>query len=634
LGENGTGKSALMNIPPGGMLARMRKEGGAPRAPGRRTRWEVLIQWIAWVRDQTGILTWLALLVVMLSIASPPFRRIDNFMLILLETAAIGVVAVGQTMVVLTGGIDLSVGSTIALTGVTAAMLMKQGIGPIPPINSYLAIIVALACGSLIGFGQGLLITKRKMSPFIVTLGSLSVLRGVALVVTNAHPINALPDDFKWVSDAYVGILPMPSFIMLLTFLVIGYMLRNTKPGRYAYAIGGNETSARLSGVPVDRYKIFVYMLSGFLSALAGITLIARIDSGYYTNGEGYELSSVAAVIIGGTSLSGGVGGVWGTLIGVLIMAVVRNGLVMLNISPLWHNIVSGSIILLAVFIDVERRRAQQSAPRVQIQPTTERTSYLDETVVKVAQLVKRRLGSPYTRIYLIDPQTDDLTECRPEGPAAARAGSIASQVRETGHPVILDNPASRPDGAITLLDSSIQSAMAIPLTSNRQIVGVIEVQSTAPHSFTPETVRQLAELNQEVTAPLRNAWLLECGWLARQTRAALRNLWDDVQLGRCPLAEWIFPGLDFFAEGGPAARGAQLRNLLLETMENLKSDHSQGDPRTVRRYDILRLTYVEGHTVNKVVKELNVSRRQYFYDQKGALDALAHMLVMRQATR
>jgi hypothetical protein len=171
---------------------------------------------------------------------------------------------------------------------------------------------------------------------------------------------------------------------------------------------------------------------------------------------------------------------------------------------------------------------------------------------------------------------------------------------------------------------------VAIPLTLNRQIVGVLEVQSLAPHSFTPETVRQLTELNQEITTPLRDTWLLECGWLARQTRTALRCLWDDVQLGRCALAEWAFPDLDFSMEGSPAVRGAQLHDLILTAIESLKSDRSPDDPRTERRYDILHLTYVQGQTVNEVIKELNISRRQYFYDQKGALDTLAHILVTR----
>jgi ribose transport system permease protein len=598
-----------------------------------KNRWAWLGRWLAWGRSQTGVLLGLILVLVVFSLLSPPFRQLDNLMLILLQASFIGIVAAGQTLVVLTGGIDLSVGSLIGLAGVVAALLMKQGLGPIGPLPSYAAIAVALALGTFIGWLHGLLIAKRNLPPFIVTLGSLSVLRGVALVITNASSINALPDNFKWVSDADLGILPMPSLIMLGTFLILAYALRNTKFGRYTYAIGGNESSARLSGVPVDHYKIYVYMLSGFLAAVAGVVLIARLDSGAYTYGEGYELSSVAAVIIGGTSLRGGIGGVWGTLVGVLIMATVSNGMVMLDISPLWYDIVSGSIILLAVLIDVERRRAHQAAPKVQIQTTAERF-YLSEITAKVAQLIKRRFGSPYCRVYLIDPTTDDLVECRAGAHAIAKVGSIASQVRESGSSMILDNLA-KSDGGLSLLDPNVQSAAVIPLTLDRQAVGVLEVQSLAPYSFTLETVKQMMQLNEEIAPPLRDAWLLECGWLARQARIALHNLWDDVQLGRCSLAEWAFPAsLDHSAEGSPATRGTQLRELLLKTMEGLKSDHSQGDSRAARRHEVLRLTYVESLTVNEVIKELNVSRRQYFYDQKVALDALAHLLVARQVVQ
>jgi len=608
------------------------KKGPTQRRGKKHRYW--FDKWLTWGRSQTGVLLGLILVLVVFSLLSPPFRQLDNLMLILLQASFIGIVAAGQTLVVLTGGIDLSVGSSIGLTGVIAALLMKQGLGPIAPLPSYAAIAVALALGTAIGWLHGLLIAKRNLPPFIVTLGSLSVLRGIALVITNASSINALPDNFKWISDADFGVLPMPSLIMLGTFVVLAYALRNTKFGRYTYAIGGNEASARLSGVPVDPYKIYVYMLSGFLAAVAGVILIARLDSGAYTYGEGYELSSVAAVIIGGTSLRGGIGGVWGTLVGVLIMATVSNGMVMLDISPLWYDIISGSIILLAVLIDVERRRARQAAPRVQIQATAERF-YLSEITAKVAQLIKGRFGSPYCRIYLIDPTTDDLIECRAGDHVMAQDGSVASRVRESGSPIILDNLASKPDDGFSLLDPNVQSAAVIPLTLNRQAVGVLEVQSLAPHSFTPETVKRMMGLNEEITPPLRDAWLLECGWLARQTRIALHNLWDDVQLGRCPLAEWVFPAsLDHSAESSPATRGTQLRELLLKTIEGLKSDHSQGDSRTARRHEILRLTYVESLTVNEVIKELNVSRRQYFYDQKVALDALAHLLVARQATQ
>jgi ribose transport system permease protein len=595
----------------------------------RQTQWASIIQKIDWGRDQIGLLMGLILLLVAISLFSPHFRQIDNFMLILQEASFIGIVAAGQTLVVLAGGIDLSVGSIVALTGIVAALLMKQGPGPLPPLNPYLAIGVALAIGALIGLGHGLLIAKRNLPPFIVTLVSLGVWRGVALVATEGRTIPSLPDEFKWVSDAYLGGVPMPGLIMLVTFLILGYVLRNTKMGRYTYAIGGNETSARLSGVPVDRYKIYTYMLSGFVSALAGIILIARLDSAVYTHGEDYGLNSVAAVIIGGTSLHGGIGGVWGTLVGVLIMAIVQNGLVMLNIAYQWHGIVIGLIILLAVFFDMERRRTRQSVSKVRVSQSITDSTYLEEIVTQIIQLIKSHFGSPYNRVYLIDPKLDELIECWPDGQMAAPARSMASHVKATGQPVILDDLATGQSNAINPLDSNIQSAVAIPLTLNEQMIGVLEVQSPVLHGFGPEAVKRLTELIQEAIPPLTNAWLLECGWLAGQTRDALRHLWDDVYLGHCALAEWAFLGLDFVPEGGPAARGARLRHLLLDTIDHLKPEKNPGGPRTAdRRYDILRLTYVEDLTVDEVIKELIVSRRQYFYDLKDAIGALAHLLV------
>lgn len=607
------------------------KQGSLAASAKGQARWAALAGKISWSNDQIGLPLVLIFLMAALVVLSPPFRRVDNLMLILLDASIIGVVAVGQTLVILTGGIDLSVGSIVGLTGVVAALLMKQGLQPLPPLHPYLAISLALALGALIGFGHGLMIAKRNMPPFIVTLGTLSVLKGIALVITNASSVNSLPDDFKWISDVYVGIFPMPGLIMLATFLGLGYILRNTKFGRYVYAIGGNETSARLSGVPVDRYKLYVYMLSGLLAALAGIILIARIDTGAYTNGEGYELRSVAAVIIGGTSLGGGVGGVWGTLAGVLIMSVVNNGLVMLDISTLWRSIVIGSIILLAVFFDVERRRARQAAPKVQMKQPSTATTYLEGLVTQVNELIKRRFSSQ-SRVYLIDPKLDDLIEYRPDKPVSARAESIASQVKASGRPVTL-NQLDKKNGKVIPLTPNIQSAAAIPLTSNGQMFGVLEIQNPVPYGFTPETVRQLTELIQAVSEPLRNAWLLECGWLASQTRNALRHLWDDVYLGQCALAEWAFPDFDSAAEGGPAARGDHLRHLLLEVIDQLKPEESQGSRPADRRYEILRLTYVESLTVDEAIKELTVSRRQYFYDLKDAVDALAHLLVRAHQT-
>ncbi len=584
---------------------------------------------LSWHFDQRGLLLGILLLLAILSILSPHFRQIDNLMLILKEASFIGIVAAGQTLVVLAGGIDLSVGSILALASIIAALLMT-GVGSIAPINPYLAIIVALGLSALIGAGQGWLIAKRKMPPFIVTLVSLGILRSIALVVTESRTIHSFPEDFKWIADASVGGFPMPGLIMLVVFLILGYVLRNTKLGRYIYVIGGNESSARLSGVPVDQYKIYTYMLSGILAALSGIILMARLDGAVYTLGEDYGLNSVAAVIIGGTSLSGGVGGVRGTLIGVLIMTVVQNGLVMLNIAYQWHGIVIGSIILLAVFIDMERRRARQSASRVRAYQSVADATYLEGIILQINQLIRNRFGSPFVRIYMVDPNQDDLTECSTKNKHPAPANCIADQVRRSGQAVVIEELSDRHETMVDRLDPNIQSAIAVPLIYREKLIGVLEVQSPIAHAFVPEAINHLAELMSDFIPPLRNAWLLECDWLAKQTRNALRNLWDTVYLGRCALAEWAFPSsFDMVSSVSSSDRSGNLRQLLLETIERLNPQKGINRPHAIdRRYDILRLTYVEGFSSDEVIRNLSISRRQYFYDLKDAISALAHLLI------
>jgi len=579
--------------------------------------------------DQRGLLIGIVLLLIILSILSPHFRQLDNFMLILKEASTIGIVAAGQTLVVLAGGIDLSVGSILALASIIAALLMT-GVSVIPPQNPYIAIAAAFGLSALIGAGHGFLITKQKMPPFIVTLVSLGILRSVALVITESRTIHSLPDDFKWISDANIRGFPVPGIIMLVTFLVLGYTLSKTKLGRYIFLIGTNETSARLSGIPVDKCKIYTYMLSGILAALSGIIQIARLDGAVYTLGEDYGLNSVAAVIIGGTSLSGGVGGMRGTLIGVLIMTVVQNGLVMLNVAYQWHGIVIGSIILLAVFIDIERRRTRQFATKVRPYHSVGDTTYLEGIIVQMNQLIRIRFGSPYVRIYMIDPRHDKLVDCEDKQKADLYPGSIAERVRNSGQAVIVDDISDRSDISVERLDPGSKSAIAIPLSHNDQLVGVLEVQSRIAHSFLPEAVNRLVELTEEIVPRLRNAWLLECEWLNHQTRNALRHLWDTVYLGRCPLAEWAFPAnLDSLPRGILRDRSEQLRQLLLERIEKLNPEKNINRPNAIdRRYDILRLTYVEGLSSNEIIKRLSISRRQYFYDLKDAIGALAHLLI------
>lgn len=327
---------------------------------GRTNIWRVL--------DKAGVLLSLIVMMALLSIDNEVFRTAFNRRLIALDAALIGIVAVGQTFVILTAGIDLSVGSMVAFSGVVVAGLMtKKGMAfPVdtsPMLNPNIAIPIAMLVATCYGVLQGIVITKLRIHSFIVTLGSQLILAGLALVVSDAAPVQQLPRSLRWmiqIEPEVLGVqlpLPMPALIMLLVYFCAWLILRYTKLGRYSYAIGGNETATRLSGVKVDRYLIAVFALAAFLASLAGVILAVRLDSGNYTNGETYTLDGVAAAVIGGTSLAGGVGGVWGTLVGVLIMSVVRNALVLYNVPAVWHRVVVGGIIIGAVALDAVRKR-------------------------------------------------------------------------------------------------------------------------------------------------------------------------------------------------------------------------------------------------------------------------------------
>jgi ribose transport system permease protein len=594
-----------------------------------------------WQMDQIGALFGLLVLLITFSALSPAFRQVGNLLLIATMASTIGIVAVGQTLVLLTGGIDLSVSSVVALTGMVAASLMKYGFGPIHPLTgsaSWLAILVGLFVGMLIGAAQGWLIANRRMPPFIVTLGTMVGLHGVTQAISYGWPTHSLPDDFKWISDGYAWIIPAPALIMFGVFLAAWYILRSTKFGRYCYAIGGNETAARLSGVKVDRHKMLVYAASGLLAALAGMILIAYIDGAATTNGQSYELYSIAASIIGGVSLGGGVGGVWGTFVGVMIITVIPNGMIMLNALPWWKDAITGAIILLAVLVDVERRRARQSVAKPEVSSSILSGRYLNEMLTRLAQTVEERVGFAYCRIYLADrdtgelvPQTpprDDPAASVPERRALTGRGSILQEAKDTRRPVCVADIGRRPGVVPMGVDS--QSAVALPLIQNKRLVGVLEVQSPVPDAFRDEAVGILEEVAASITPMLEDAWLLESGWLLRQTRDAMRHLWDDHYLGRCELAEWAILSSGAAADPAPTNCGEDLRHLLLTAIDGLRPPSGEGrdSTRPKRGYRILQLTYVEGRQVDEITRELHMSRRQYFYDLKGAIEALVDNLV------
>ncbi len=597
--------------------------------------------------DKIGATIALFALVMVFAVFSTSFRQINNLMLIATSASAIGIVAVGQTIVILTGGVDLSVGAIVAVTGLLSASLMKYGLGPIPPLQgalSYVAIAVGLAVGTSIGAAQGWLIASRRMPPFIVTLGPMVILNGCAAAISYGTVISSLPDEFKWISDGNIGPIPVQALIMLAVFGLASYALHNTKFGRYCYAIGGNETATRLSGVNVERHKMSVYALSGLLASLSGMILIAYIDGGAITLGQSYELESIAAVIIGGTSLSGGIGGVWGTLIGVLMITVVPNGMIMLNAPPWSRDIVTGAIILLAVLIDVERQRLRKIKPKLEAGSAPVSTGYyLNDVLTRLARSIEEKLVSPYCRIFLIDRETSDLipqTVLRAgaedngvEDRSGVGRNSIVSEAKESNSPIRVANVARSNGVRVVPMNANVQSALAVPLEVQKRLIGVIEVQSTVPDAFTDEAIELVQAASDRVAGMLEDAWLLESGWLVRRERDALRHLWDDHYLSRCELAEWILTAEETEPRSRPAAQGEALRKLLIDAIESLRppaTDDVREAARYGRGYRVLQLTYVEEHAVDEIARELHISRRQYFYDLKEALEALADALVRK----
>ncbi|MGM0548270.1 MAG: ABC transporter permease [Bacillota bacterium] len=299
---------------------------------------------------KTGI--GLLILVIILSFMSPYFLTVPNLLNIVRQVSIIAIVSFGMTMVILTGGIDLSVGSMLAFSGAIAAgMMVNSG------LNVFLAILVGLAAGTVLGLFNGIAVAKAKLPAFIVTLAMMTIARGFTLIYTSGRPISGFNETFRFFGAGYLVKIPIPVVIMFILLFVIFILLKKTPLGRYIYAIGGNEKATRLSGINTDKIKIAVYGLNGFLAAASGIILTSRLNSAQPMAGEGYELDAIAAVVLGGTSLSGGRGGVIGTIIGALIIAVLNNGLNLLNVSSFYQLVAKGAVILLAVFLD---RKSQQ----------------------------------------------------------------------------------------------------------------------------------------------------------------------------------------------------------------------------------------------------------------------------------
>lgn len=305
----------------------------------------------------------LIVLFIVFSLASPFFAQFDNIVGILLATAVNGVLALGATFVIISAGIDLSVGTVMTLSAVMTAVVITNWHMPI-----LLGVIAGLGTGGLAGLVNGVIIAKLKLPPFIATLGMLNVAKGLALVLSGLKPIYFLeaPDFNNIAMGSVLGsiipgfTIPNAVLILFIAAIIAGLILSKTVLGRYTFALGSNEEASRLSGVNVDRWKIAVYSLTGLFSGLAGVLIASRVNSAQPALGQGYELDAIAAAVIGGTSLSGGEGTILGTIIGAFIISTLSNGLRILSVPQEWQTVVTGGIIILAVYLDIVRRRQQK----------------------------------------------------------------------------------------------------------------------------------------------------------------------------------------------------------------------------------------------------------------------------------
>ena len=284
-----------------------------------------------------------------ITIINSNFLTANNLLNLLLQVTSNALIAFGMTFVILTGGIDLSVGSILALSSALTAGLLGSGM----PVT--LAILISLILGCILGMMNGLLISYGKLAPFIVTLATMTIFRGATLVYTNGNPITKGLSDtflFQFLGQGYIVGIPFPVIIMFIVFIVLYVLLHKTAFGKSVYAIGGNEKAAYISGVKLNKVKIIIYSISGIMASISGLIITSRLSSAQPTAGASYEMDAIAAVVLGGTSLSGGKGRILGTLIGALIIGVLNNGLNIIGVSTFWQQVVKGVVILIAVLID------------------------------------------------------------------------------------------------------------------------------------------------------------------------------------------------------------------------------------------------------------------------------------------
>lgn len=305
------------------------------------------------IKENMGILIALVVLCIFLAVfpvTSKSFLTSKNIFNVLRQISTNMFLACGMTMVIILGGIDLSVGSIIALSGVLAAGCVSRYGLSIP-----IALLVGVLVGAVVGVFNGYVICKTTIPPFIVTLATMNIARGFAKVYTGGSPVRVVSKEWQFIGAGYFGFIPVPVVLMIVVLIITGLIMNKTKMGRHIYAVGGNPQAALFSGIRVAKVKFFVHLFSGIMAGLAGIVLASRMYSGQPTAGEGAEMDAIAAVVVGGTSMAGGSGKIGGTIIGGLIIGVLNNGLNLMNVNSFWQDVVKGVVILLAVFVDYIR---------------------------------------------------------------------------------------------------------------------------------------------------------------------------------------------------------------------------------------------------------------------------------------
>ena len=302
--------------------------------------------------ENIGIYLFLLAIIIFFSLMTNAFLTFNNFIVILRQISIIGICAFGETFVVIAGGIDLSVGSTVALSGVIAASLAKFLNVPIP-----IAFLAGIGAGSVCGYLNGVLTTKVRIPPIIVTLGTLTIIRGLAFIIVGGHTVFGMPVSYRVLGRNYIGFIPIPVLVLIIIFLIFFIVLNKLSFGRYIYAIGSNEEAAVISGVRVNKVKTMVFVLSGLMAGIGGAILSSRLDSGQASTAQGLELDVLTAVVLGGVSIAGGKGRLGSVFVGVLIIGILANGMILLNVQHFYQLVIKGSVLLLAVGLDTLRKK-------------------------------------------------------------------------------------------------------------------------------------------------------------------------------------------------------------------------------------------------------------------------------------